>query len=394
MKLFPDDPDVELYETGFEGDQLERGKFSKQLSELLDKLESPTVLALDDRWGTGKTYFLKRWVAAHTKENDCKSTTVYFDAFENDYLSDPLVSIISAVVDRFPDSETALKKWKSAAKKLIRPGIGIAASLATFGAARYLDDIGDAVAEAVGAEVKNAANDIWAEQKAKTEALETFKAALVDLTTKSDAALVIVVDELDRCRPDYALSVLEIIKHLFAVPNVHFILGVNGNALQSSVKARYGADIDAQAYLRKFINASFSLPKFHSGQGKGEFLLSYARDMGAQMELPEKILNRTVTFLGYVAAQNDVSLRDVGKILSHIALVPTSASERNVLEGWTDVLCILLVTSQTHPDLHQAFLDGELSEVEISNFLGITKDKMTETTAGNYNKFYVHDLKI
>ncbi|MFN4194003.1 MAG: P-loop NTPase fold protein [Tabrizicola sp.] len=64
MKLFPQDNDVVLYETGFEDDILDRKAISNQLSELVDKIDDPIVIALDDRWGAGKTYFLKRWVAA------------------------------------------------------------------------------------------------------------------------------------------------------------------------------------------------------------------------------------------------------------------------------------------------------------------------------------------
>ena len=62
--------------------------------------------------------------------------------------------------------------------------------------------------------------------------------------------LVVVIDELDRCRPDYAISLLEIVKHFFSVPNIHFILGVNLDALCHSVKVRYGESFDGRGYLR------------------------------------------------------------------------------------------------------------------------------------------------
>lgn len=88
------------------------------------------------------------------------------------------------------------------------------------------------------------------------------------------APIVIVIDELDRCRPDYALAVLEVIKHFFAVPKVHFILGINGEALESSVRARYGVDVDAESYLRKFINASFSLPRAIGHRGSNKIITS------------------------------------------------------------------------------------------------------------------------
>ena len=75
-----------------------------------------------------------------------------------------------------------------------------------------------------------------------------FRLTLEELTKPDDAKpikLVIVVDELDRCRPDYALSLLEIIKHFFNVEGVHFVLGVNLSELQNIVRARYGRNIKA-----------------------------------------------------------------------------------------------------------------------------------------------------
>jgi len=212
MKLFPQDAEVILYETGFEADLLDRALISKQLSELVDRIEDPIVLALDDKWGAGKTHFLKRWVGAHQKENGGKAVTVYFDAFENDYLADPLVSIIAALSDRIPRKQKAtLEKWKKIASKLAKPTFGIALSLATFGAKQYLDDIGDVVAEAAGSEARGAAIDLWEHERQRKDAVRLFKELLIKMTEDQAASIVIVVDELDRCRPDYALSVMEVI---------------------------------------------------------------------------------------------------------------------------------------------------------------------------------------
>ena len=158
MKLFPQDSDVVLYETGFDDDILERNLISKQLSDLVDSIENPIVLALDDRWGSGKTYFIKRWVAAHKNENGGSAVTVYFDAFESDYLSDPLVSIIAAISERIPKKQqTTLKKWKTVATKLAKPTFGIALSVATFSAKQHLDEIGDVLADAASSEVRDSA---------------------------------------------------------------------------------------------------------------------------------------------------------------------------------------------------------------------------------------------
>ncbi len=71
--------------------------------------------------------------------------------------------------------------------------------------------------------------------------------------------ITIIVDELDRCRPTYAIKVLEEIKHLFDVPGVAFLLGLHGQQLEHSVRAAYGQGFDSAAYLRRFFNRRYSL---------------------------------------------------------------------------------------------------------------------------------------
>ncbi|MCE8472471.1 KAP family NTPase, partial [Rhodovulum sulfidophilum] len=145
---------------------------------------------------------------------------------------------------------------------------------------------------------------------------------------------------------------MEVIKHFFSVPKVHFILGINGIALENSVKARYGAEIDAERYLRKFINVSFSLPRTLGERGEVEAVARYASHLISDMELPKRVSGRCLSILKCVAKSGDVSLRDVGKILSKIALLPNAVHETNYMEGYIDIICALLVTSVVDPRLH------------------------------------------
>lgn len=398
MKLFPQDSDVVLYETGFDDDVLERRATSKQLSELVDRIEDPIVLALDGKWGSGKTFFLKRWVAAHTEENNGTATTIYFDAFENDYLTDPLVSIITAVCARLPDAQAATaKKWKSVAAKLAKPALMIALSVATFGAKKYVDEIGDVIADAASGEAKDAAQDLWDIEKDRKEAVGDFRSLLSELTQKSAPPIVIVVDELDRCRPDYALTVLEVIKHFFSVPKVHFILSINGKALENSVKARYGAEIDAESYLRKFINVSFSLPRTISERGERrevDVVVKYASNLVSDMKLPSRVSDRCVSILKCVAKSREVSLRDVGKILSKVALLPNAVHQTNHSEGYIDILCALLVTSVVNPGLHMKLVSGDAQTSELRTYLFAPKEKTVQSIGGGNNSEYDNEVTI
>ena len=395
MKLFPQDDHVVLYETGFDGDLLDRQSISKQLSELVDKIEDPMVLALDDKWGAGKTYFLKRWVAAHTRENGGKAVTVYFDAFENDYLSDPLVAIVSSLAERMPDKQSgSFEKWKVVAAKLARPAFGVALSVATFGATKYFGEMGDVIAEATASEAREATKDLWEVERQRKDAMKNFKEILDKITNEHGASIVIVVDELDRCRPDYALSILEMIKHFFSVRRVHFVLGANLEALQSSVRARYGMDLDAERYLRKFISASFSLPRLVGLRQSESTVFRYSSYLAKEMGLPEGIAGRCIDLLSCVSAQNEVSLRDVGKILSRVALVPNEASKKKHPDGWVDILCVLVVASVVNPRLHAKLVTASATRDEIAGFLGVTRELVSEARGEKYNPNYKHNLAV
>ncbi len=265
MPIFPSEPKINLYEDDFsEPDVLDRAKIGRALSNLLMRFDDPVVVALDGQWGAGKTYFLKRWVGQHSKDHGAEGRVVYFDAFAHDYISDPLPALVSAVLERLPKSESK-SKLENAAYHVVKVGARFGLSMATNFATEVLPAVGDVVAEDLSDKVKDKVQSFWTKQASRQQEMEEFRAVLEQLAAPSKdqetaRPLVIVIDELDRCRPDYALEVLEVIKHFFSVPHVHFVLGVNLKALENSVRARYGDKIDAEVYLRKFIQLKLELP--------------------------------------------------------------------------------------------------------------------------------------
>ena len=251
-------PKIDVGNDGFdEHDLLGRKSSAKQLTELVDRIEDPMEIALDGGWGTGKTFFLKLWVGEHRKLIG-KATIIYFDAFAHDFLNDPLAGLVIRLnEERAAEDEktkTTLREIKDAARKLAFPAARIGAAFASFG----VSEAAAGAAQAIASELEGVAKDPWETEIARINAIENFKCGLYQLA--QERTLVFVVDELDRCRPDYALSLLEIIKHVFEVHRVHFVLGANIDALKSSVAVRYGADMDAAHYLQKFISLTITLP--------------------------------------------------------------------------------------------------------------------------------------
>lgn len=382
MKLFPAEKQIDLYKTSFDGDVLEREKFANQLSELIGKASEPLVIALDGKWGSGKSYFLKRWVGHHPSD---KGTTVYFDAFEHDYLSEPLISIITAVNNRIPKDHK--KNWKELGFKIAKPAAAIALNVATLGAKEQAGDLLGSVVEAVSGEAKKASEKFWAEQEAKAQSMQDFKGLLRKIATDGKP-LIIVVDELDRCRPDYALSVLEIVKHFFNVKNVHFVLGVNLRALENSVEARYGTGIDANNYLKKFIHIKASFPDKLGERGEIDPLEEYFKTRSKEMELDENFIDHCKKAVICASRKNNVSLRDIEKICSKIALTPRLKDNGTWESGWVSCASILIVASVVSEMFHARLIDQTATQSEIFEFLGIDEGYRFFEENGQRNQKY------
>lgn len=400
MRFLPPDDDVVLYEQGFDDDLLGRVRVGKALSELLERIEDPLVVALDGRWGSGKTYFLKRWVGAHKAQHNGTATTIYFDAFANDYLSDPLIALVGAVGDRMPPSKKSkLEKVRKTAIKFVKPLTRIGLAAATFGATEALNDFGDAVAEAAKGEAVKVLDDFWKREEGRRAAMEEFRAAIASLMTSENgdadpAPLIIVIDELDRCRPDYALEVLEVIKHFFSVPRVHFVLGVNLFALENSVKVRYGEGIGATAYLKKFINLSLNLPDTIGDREDTKAIIAYTRHVTQAMGTPQPIAGALIDHLNIISKANDLSIRDIGKILSTLSLLPDEAVKENIHFGWREVMLTLVTSKIISPNLYHRFLRCTVTENEIAAYFGSTEISRARYIKEELNPDYDHPSTI
>ncbi|MGR3378054.1 KAP family P-loop NTPase fold protein [Salipiger abyssi] len=391
---------MKLYEEGFgDEDLLFRKPISKSLSDLVERISDPLVIALDGRWGSGKSYFLSRWVGSHCLENEGRAMTVYFDAYSHDYVSDPLPALVSALSERFPTSESSkLDRVKRAAFKLAKPAARIGLAAGTAGAMEVLNGIGDALAGAVSGEAAQAIDQFWKREQGRREAILDFREALEALSAEATeaaegASLVFVVDELDRCRPDYALEVLEVIKHFFNVDGVHFVLGVNLAALENSVCARYGAEIDAEAYLRKFINVTLRLPSEvpnrHERRSAGMIYLNHLME---QMETPRHFKEPLSEQLAMIARDNHVSIRDVGKIVSSVALLKTEIldEKKSWSSGYLEVLVTLLCLKVLRPSQYENFENGCPADDDVRTFFGATDLRISEYIGDNLNPDYDH----
>lgn len=265
----------------FEGDKLGYCKdFGEFIANIITSSSGPLSIAIDGKWGVGKTTFLRM-----LKEylNSREVPTVLLNAWKDDFTDDPLAALIAELdaqkkelLTQLPGKKLdqaigSIKKWGS--KLLVTTGtMGI--KLATAGVLS-IDDL--PVAEEIAKGISEGVHKIVEKQieefQKKHKSVNAFKEELAKLvkifnpesSAGNDASikkpLVIFVDELDRCRPTYAILTLERIKHLFDVPGIIFVFGVHQSQLAASIQAVYGPTFDAEFYLKRFFDVPLQLPK-------------------------------------------------------------------------------------------------------------------------------------
>lgn len=254
----------------FKEDALSRAESAEILTGLLSTIETPFVLAIDSGWGTGKTTFVSMW--KQQLENS-GYPCLYFNAWENDFSPDPLIAFIGemkAGIDHFklsPDraskAQEYFEKTKKIGSSLAKKIIPIALKVGTAGVLD-LDAFSEkSLAEFTEKIAQDKIDQYEADKLTMQEfrtTLETFVEEISKTETEEKRPLVFFIDELDRCRPTYAVELLERVKHLFNIPGIFFVLTLDKDQIGHSIRALYGTGMNVDGYLRRFIDLEYLLP--------------------------------------------------------------------------------------------------------------------------------------
>lgn len=257
--------------TPFEGDVLDRRRLAEQLTEYLDRLRDGAVIALDAPWGEGKTWFARHW-AAELVANGFRVGCL--DAFESDYVEDPFLLLAAEIRRLSAEDQSRAARLGSKAAQVGKALLPMATKLTInlVGKAMGTTDLGDAwdaQIDKVGEQGADAAQ-AWVKRRIEQhdkerDSMRAFHQELEDFAKgDDDKPVVIIIDELDRCRPAFAVKLLERIKHFFDAPNLVFVLVMNRDQLEKAIRGVYGAQTNAAVYLGKFLHLSLRLPKVRS----------------------------------------------------------------------------------------------------------------------------------
>ena len=351
--------------------KLGRKTNAEVLTQIVQNYADGFILSINGEWGTGKTTFMKMW-AAYLKLQHIN--TLYFNAWENDFISDPMVALLGEL------RQLTTTRTKETLASILDIGSRIAVNaipaLAKGIVKHYCgEDLADAVKDALNAGSEIFKTEIL-EYETKKDKLKTFKEKLSTYIqeTNPDHPLVFIVDELDRCRPDYAVEVLERIKHFFSIKGIVFVLSIDKEQLCNSIRGRYGSDrINAEDYLRRFIDVEYLLPK-PDIKSYCQYLYEYF-EFDSFLETEDRKRHRDFSSDGdqllrcaqEIAEGKNLSLRQIEKIFAHTRLVLRACqSDYYIFPRATFILvCIRAIDL----DFYLKIINRQLTIQELSDYV-------------------------
>lgn len=362
-------------------DEFQRKQIAEKAIKLLRAGIDISPMVIDGSWGTGKTEFCHKLINLMTEEDT--HHLIYVDAFQADHADEPLLTVLAEVVNILPseeDKESFIKKAIPAAryglKALAKAGV---AHLLRQDAADVVNDFDKEIQQAANKAIDASVESVLKDHVKASESLRTLQETLEGIA--QEKPIVLFVDELDRCRPDFAVNMLEIIKHTFNVKGVQFVLVTNTQQLRSSINHCYGDTVDAQRYLDKFLKYSFSLPQVQGLNTYQEISvsLSHYKNLVRTSNVLEPLKLQecgSIRVIEQIIKINKLSLREVETLVRHlevyVALSQQGRLSNNTIFGYKTLTVLAIAIYSIKPKLGNAILSQTFDAKDVGSILGKT----------------------
>ena len=350
-------------EQPWQDDELGREQIAERLTKLIRNQREPFIISIDGQWGTGKTFLLKRW--QKDLERD-EFRAIYFNAWEDDFCDDPLLSIIGQLSEHFKVGklEVIARKVGQTAVLLIKKNVIGVISKQTGLVLEWDQSDQDS---------RNLLKEYLDQRETKDRLKKHLSELSAAVAKETQRPLVFIIDELDRCRPTFAIELLERVKHIFDIPNMVFVFGINRDELCKSLKSVYG-EIDAGVYLRRFFDMEFALPQADSKSfcthtmtrfGLHEFFQTQSRNpLAATNRTDYENLSQAFPTL---CSLLELSLRDIVYSTRLVVLAIRNLSENQNIYPWP--LSVLIPLKLNNPTLFRQFIQGDCHASDVMNYI-------------------------
>lgn len=366
-------------------DEFRREKIAERVIDLLTDSIDISPMVIDGAWGNGKTEFCHKLINKFKEEHQTYRL-LYVDAFQADHADNPLVTVLSGVIGLLPEDDakaTLLKKAMpvvrffaaTASKALVAHLLKQEADKLTEDLESRLKDAAD---QAIDASVKTLLKDHEESQRN----LQALQSCLKNIA--EDKPIVIFIDELDRCRPDFAVQMLEVIKHTFNVEGVKFVLITNLHQLKAAINHRYGNQVDAQRYLDKFLKFSFRLPDFvleRSTYDANRVMVAvehFSTSLDKSLILQETDFPLKKEWLfGFssdLIHKNNLSLREVETFLRHLEIYQkiSKGLDKSVAKGYQVLHVVGVFIFCFRPDITDSLIKNNANADAVAGIFGIS----------------------
>jgi hypothetical protein len=367
-------------------DEFNRAKVADRVIRLLTSDIDISPMVIDGDWGTGKTEFCHKLIYKFRSEHDSYQI-LYVDAFQADHANDPLMTILAGVASLIPEGEKKEGFFKHAipvarygVKTVLKAGIG---HLLRENADDIADGLEDQLQEAANKAIDASVAAVLKDHEKATQNLKALQTTLAELANESP--IVIFIDELDRCRPDFAVHMLEVIKHTFDVENVKFVLVTNTRQLRAAINHSYGSTVDAQRYLDKFLKFSIKLPTEVNGRsGYTERRLLASVEHFVNLVSSSTVLSgteldntgwATFGFASQLIRENSLSLREVETFTRHLEIYQSLSQmlDEKVIWGYQLLSIVGTLIFSLRNDIYDQVQGNITNAEDIAKLFGIER---------------------
>ena len=387
-------------------DEFKRKPIAENIIRLLTSPIDLSPMVIDGGWGTGKTEFCQKLIRLMQQQHP-DYQPVYIDAFRSDHSGEPLLALLAEIIKACTPEDTdeqPSEQRKNITRKIAKAAGFVMKTVAKAAVGHVLkqntDDLAEGLqqimndgqdADSLAETVTDAAATIAShtidatveallkEQIEAEKNLETLKACLKELA--AEKPIILFIDELDRCRPDYAVDMLEVIKHVFDVENVKVVLVTNTKQLRAAINHRYGMEVDAQKYLDKFLKYSFALPdkvvaRFEEERAlvSVEYFKQLVRNNGIAGELKGLIGQEiTMDLISNLIERNDLSLRETERLARFLEIYHSLSQNLSGTTRWEYV--VLRVTGVFifcfYPELMDGFNKHRVNTKDLARLFNL-----------------------